>query len=148
MTAQTEVVNLLGADFHIAEKVGLMPVMRFATVAQSGVDANEMEALAAMHELLRQCIHPEEWGRFQKHATDVAADGDQLMECVSAVMVIVGARPTGRSSDSSGGPRIIEPSSEVVSSSPATDRVVEKFNANGRPDLALLVRKREESLTG
>lgn len=144
----TETVTFQGAEFHVAERVGLMPMMRFALVAQSGVDANEMEGLAAMYELLQQCIHEDDWKRFERHATDSRASGDELMELVGEVMTVVAARPTGRSSDSSAGPRVIEPSSTVDSSAPGTGRVIDMFNQKGRPDLALLVRRRQESLTG
>ena len=144
----TESVEFFGESFHVAERVGLMPLMRFATAAQSGIDANEMEALAAMHGLLQQCIHPADLRRFERHASEAHADGDELMEFVAKVMAVVGARPTGRSSDSSDGPRVIEPSSTIVSSSPDTGpaRVIQMFNEQGRPDLALLVRRRQESL--
>lgn len=143
----TETVEFYGKHFHVAERVGLMPLMRFAVVAQSGVDSNDLEGLAAMHGLLEQAVHPDDWARFQQHATDSRADGDELMEFVGKVMAVMAGRPTSRSSDSSDGPRVIEPSSTVVSSSPGTARVIEMFNDKGRPDLALLVRKRQESLT-
>lgn len=144
----TELVEFNDDEFHVAERVGLMPLMKFAMVAQSGVDANELDGLAAMYELLEQCIDPPDWDRFVKHATKSRASGDELNDLIGRVMVIVGNRPTGRSSVSSDGPRVIEPSSTGDSSSPATARVIEMFNQEGRPDLALLVRKRQESLTG
>ena len=140
----TETVEFHGATFHVAEKVGLMPLMRFAKVARSGVDANELEGLAAMYDILQQAIHPDDWARFEQHANDTRVDGDDLMRMVSEVMAVIGARPTGRSSVSSDGPQIIEPRSTDVSSSPA-GRVIDRFNSEGRPDLALLVRRREES---
>ena len=140
----TETVEFHGAEFHVAEKVGLMPLMRFAKVAKSGVDSNELDGLAAMFDLLEQVIHPDDWSRFEQHAADLRADGDELMGLVSKVMSVIGERPTGRSSDSSDGPQTIEPRSTGGSSSPA-GRVIDRLNAEGRPDLALLVRKREES---
>jgi hypothetical protein len=144
----TETFDWLGGTFHVAPSIGLMPMLRFANVAKSGIDSKELEAMFAMHELLRNTIHPDDWERFQIHAADNYADGDELMEVVAKVMAIVGDRPTGRSSDSSAGPRTIEPSSTVVSSSPAMDNVIDMYNAKGRPDLALMVRRRQESLTG
>ncbi len=143
----TETVEFLGERFHVAERVGLMPMMTFAKVAQSGVDTDSIAGLAAMHDLLEEALHPDEWDRFQNHARKERASGEELMAVVGEVAVIVAARPTGRSSDSSAGPRTIEPSSTEGSSSPGTGRVIDRFNQGGRPDLALLVRKREESLT-
>lgn len=139
----SDTVDFFGADFRVAERVGLMPMMRFAVLAKTGVDANEMEALAAMHDLLKNCLADDEWDRFERHATDHRADGDDLMEVVGKVMAALADRPTKRSSDSSDGPRVIEPSSTDDSSS----RVVERLNEQGRPDLALIVRRREEFLS-
>lgn len=152
----TELVPFQGVEFHIAERVGLMPMMRYAAFSKrqlqliaSGKEPtgeDEIESLTATYELLEQCLHPLDWARFQEHASVVGADMDELMKFVGTVMATVAQRPTGRSSDSSDGPRVIEPSSTVVSSSPGT--VVDMFNDKGRPDLALIVRKRQESLTG
>ena len=137
-------VDFLGAEFKVADKVGALPLMRFAKVARAGVDASELEGLAAMYDLLGQVIHPDDWARFENHADREHADGDQLLALVQEVFALMAARPTGRSSDSSGGPQTIEPSSPVDSSSP----VIHRLNEQGRPDLALLVRKRQESLRG
>lgn len=139
----TETVDFFGADFRVAERVGLMPMMRFAVLAKTGIDANEMEALAAMHDLLKNCIADDEWDRFERHAVDHRADGDDLMQVVGKVMAVLADRPTKRSSDSSDGPRVIEPFSTDDSSS----RVVDRLNEQGRPDLALIVRRREEFLS-
>lgn len=142
----SETVEFCGVQFRIAEKVAALPLMRFAKVAKAGVDASELEGLAAMYDLLEQVIHPDDWAKFEKHADQQRADGEQLLEVVQAVFVLLADRPTGRSSDSSDGPRIIEPSSTADSSSPGSN-VISRLNGQGRPDLALLVRKREESLT-
>lgn len=143
----TGTVPIRGKDFHVAERVGLLPMMKFAVLAKQGVDANEMEGLAATYELLQQCIHPAEWGRFERHATDERMDGDELMEeVVAPVMALLTARPSGRPSDSSDGPQTIEPYSTDGSSS-AADAVIQRYNAKGRPDLALMVYKRQQSLT-
>ena len=136
-------VGFLGEQFKVADKVGALPLMRFAKVATSGVDANEMAGLAAVYDLLGQVIHDDDWDRFENHADREHADGDQLLGLVQEVFALLAARPTGRPSDSSVGPQTIEPRSTAGSSSPVIDRL----NTNGRPDLALLVRKRQESMT-
>ena len=146
MTAET--FEFAGAEFRMAVNIGYMPMLRFATVAKTGIDSNELEALFAMSELLRNCVHVDDWERFQSHATDVGASGDELMEVVGRVMALAGDRPTGRSSDSSDGPRTIEPSSTVDSSLQAMDNVIGMYNEKGRGDLALMVRRRREALTG
>lgn len=49
-------VEFLGARFAIASKIGLMPLMRFAHASKSGLDSADMEGMAAMYDMLRQCI--------------------------------------------------------------------------------------------
>lgn len=137
------VVEFCGEDFRVADKVGAMALMRFAKVAQSGVDSSTLAGMAALYDVLAQMIHPDDWPRFEAHADRQHAEGDELLGVVQDVFAAMAGRPTGRSSDSSGGPQIIEPSSTAGSSSP----VIARLNGQGRPDLALLVRKRQESLT-
>lgn len=142
----TETVTFLGEEFRIADRVSRLAIMRFARLAKQD-EVPEQDALAAMYDLLKQCIHPDEWSRFEGHADEQRADEDDLMRVVQETVALVADRPTSRSSDSSGGPRTIEPSSPDDSSSTGADAVIHRFNENGRPDLALLVRKRQESLT-
>lgn len=155
----TDKVEFLGAEFRMGERVGLMPMMRYARVAKrldelekSGGEADGdqfVEMFDATLSLLEQCVHPDDWSRFERHSTEQGADQEEFMEFAGRVMAALSDRPTGPRSVSSSGPRTIEPSSTDGSSSQATgpSRVVQKFNDRGRPDLALLVRKREESLT-
>lgn len=136
-------VEFLGEQFRVADRVGALPIMRFAKAAKSGADANDMAGLVALYDLLGQVIHPDDWSRFEAHADAEHADGDALLAVVQDALTLVAARPTGRSSDSSDGPRTIEPSSTDDSSSP----VIHRLNEQGRGDLAYLVRKRQESLS-
>lgn len=149
MTDAAETVDFEGKPFHVAERVGVMALMRFAKLAQTGAKPLSMVALAAQYDLLEQCIHPDDWAAFQTHAETVRADGQQLFGVVKDVFGVLADRPTGPQSDSSSGLRTTEPSSTGDSSSPATgpQRVIQRLNDQGRPDLALVVRRREESLT-
>lgn len=142
----TETIEFEGESFHIAERVAAMSLMRFAKVAQSGATTTSMAGLAAQHDLIEQCIHPDDWPRFQAHAEKVRANGDQLLTVVQDVLKALAERPTGRPSDSSDGPRTIEPSSTDDSSLPGTDAVIHRLNEKGRPDLALMVYKRQQSI--
>lgn len=139
----TETVTLRGEQFTVASEVGSLALMRFAKLAQSGVDALDLAGLAALYDLLEQCIDPDDWSAFCDHANRHRVTGDDLLVVVQEVFALLAARPTLRPSVSSDGPRIIEPTSTVDSSSP----VIARLNDQGRPDLALIVRKREESLT-
>lgn len=142
-------IEFEGATFEVADKVSALAFMRFAKVAKEGVDSDDMAGMVAMLEMLEQCIAPSDWQRFQKHADTVRADGEQLLKVVQDAFAVLAQRPTGRSSDSSAGPQNEGPSSTADSSSPdnVSNRVIGRLNAQGRPDLALMARKHQESLT-
>lgn len=142
-------VPFCGAEFRVADKVSSLAFMRFAKLAKSGLDTDDMEGMAAVYAMLEQCIHPEDWGRFEAHADTERADGEALLAVIQAAFEVFASRPTGRPSDSSDGPQTTTPSSPAVSSSPATeaDETIREFEAMGRPDLALIVQKRQESLS-
>ena len=131
-----------GEQFKTAESVGLMALMRFAHVAKGGADSNDLAGLAAMYELLEQCIDAEEWDRFQATAMRTKAKGDELMGVVGKVMEALSARPTGRPSGSSAGPTIIAEKSEDASYL----RVVAREEASGRPDRAAIVMLAHETM--
>ena len=153
----SDTVEFCGEQLRLADRVGMMPYMRLARIqkrisgaAESDLDDDDAaELLIAMLDLVEQCLADEEWDRFETLATKHRVDLAGIRDFTNEVMQAVGNRPTGRSSDSSDGPRTIEPSSTVVSYSPDTgsQRVVRRLNDQGRPDLALLVRRREESLS-
>ena len=133
-------VEFAGEKFSMAEKIGAMPLMRFAKVAKAGGDSNNLDGLAAMYDLLEQVIDPSEWARFEEHADKVRADGDQLMQVVGEVFAAIAERPTGRPSASSGGPKSTKQKSAAGSSS----KVIKRLEKSGRPDLALMVTMADE----
>lgn len=118
-------VEFAGEWFRIADKVGLMPLMRFAHAAAEELDTADMEALAAIYDMLRDCIHPGspcdcgqpgdhvpgchydpgDWRKFERHAVKVKADAEDMLPVVQQVISKVSARPTGGPSGSSDGAR-------------------------------------------
>lgn len=52
----TRTIEFMGEKFRIADKIGLMPLLKFASA--SDLDVNDPRALAAMYAMLRDCIHP------------------------------------------------------------------------------------------
>ena len=122
-----ETVELLGRQFRIAAKIGLMPLLKFSAYAD--VATNDPRALGAMYSLLRDCIyrgHPGcgtcedckngaeqacseydrgDWIAFEDHAMDTQADADDLFGVVSKVMELIAGRPTKPPGTSSPGPR-------------------------------------------
>lgn len=106
-----------GELFTVADRVGSMPLLRFAAAAASGADSAEQEGLAAMHDLLRDCLSTDDWRRFQQVAQENKADGDELLAICRAVYQALSGRPTRRPSDSSDGPSATGESSKDSSSS-------------------------------
>lgn len=147
-----DTVPFCGVDWRIGERVGLMPMMRYARAVKVGMrpgesdGMNEIEILDATLSLLEQCVHPDDWDRFVEVTSKEGVDQEGYMEFSGKVMAALSDRPTGRSSDSSDGPQTTEPSSTAASSSPDIDRVVRRFNERGRPDLAVLVSRRDQSI--
>lgn len=139
----SDAVEFGGELFIVADKIGLMPLMRFAKVAKAGVDSADLDGLAAMYDLLEQCIAPEEWARFEAHADKIRADGEELMRVVGKVFEILTDRPTVRPSDSSDGPTTTGPRFTSTS----VERVSSRLEDSGRPDLALFVNRAAEAQT-
>lgn len=124
-------IEFKGKRFRIADKVGLMPLMRFAHAAsnQDAAAAGDMDALAAIYDMLKDCIYPGnglapdeegydggDWKAFERHATDTKADHDELLPVVTQVIEMMTARPTAPPSASSAGPRAISGTSTGNSS--------------------------------
>ncbi len=52
-----ETVEFCGATFRVAPKVGLMPLLKFAHSASKGISDEDMDGMAAMYAMIRDCIH-------------------------------------------------------------------------------------------
>lgn len=108
-------------EFRIADAVGLMPLMEFAYHANSGLDTSDMGAMAAIYEMLHDCISEDadphrtenlnsdgtlkkgaqtEWDRFRAHAKHIKAGAEELMEVVQQTVELLTARPTSQESGS------------------------------------------------
>lgn len=111
-------IEFMGKRFRIAEKIGLMPLLKFASAADSGLDTEDQRGLAAMYAMLRDCIYagtpacgecPDckagrdtqckayekgDWGAFEDHAIETKADGDELFPVINQVIEIISGRPT------------------------------------------------------
>lgn len=130
-------VELLGRKFRVAEKIGLMPLLKFASA--SDMSTEDPRALSAVYSMLRDCIYegrpgcgtcerctgdPEngvtgdqkmcklydkgDWADFEQHAIDTKADADELLEVISQVMEVISGRPTSPPPGSSAGRRVTQ----------------------------------------
>ena len=122
---QVRTIELKGKSFRIADKVGLMPLLKFS--AFSDLDVSDPRALGAMYAMLRDCIHPGtpacgecanckggieracrefdpgDWPAFEEHAMITRADADDLLDVIGKVMELISGRPPEPPSTSSNG---------------------------------------------
>jgi hypothetical protein len=126
-----------GETYQVADKVGDMPMILFGNLAAKGVDSDSPQGLAAMHDVLAECLTPKDWQRFQAHAIRIKAQSDEIMGMVGSTFEALSGRPTVQPSVSSDGLSDTPESSEAGSSSPVT-RVLDSI-PEGRPDLKLAV---------
>jgi hypothetical protein len=141
-----------GKRFGLADSIGLMPLLKFAHAAKSGLNSDDMEGLDAMYLMIRSCIDrsqtqavdgdgkplfdeqgqpvwsaPSQWDLFEAHAIETNADGESLSAVINQAVQVISARPTGRRGDSSPSSPPTSPSSKASSSSPGTPRVPAGF---------------------
>lgn len=120
------VITLSGKDFRCADKVGLMPLLKFSHA--SSLRTDDERAYAAMYSILRDVIYegdepcgrcagcktvadptardcntadPGDWEKFEEHATKCKADAEELLGVVSQAIKLITARPTELPSSSS-----------------------------------------------
>lgn len=146
-------VELRGETFTVRPQgVSLLALMKFATLAKRGLTTDNLEGLAGLYTLLRSCIADAEWDGFEDHATTVGAGGEELMAVVRDAVQAAAARPTQQPPGSPGGLSTTGQSSAAGSSSPASfvqgdRRVQAALEQQGRPDLALVVKRAREAST-
>ena len=123
-----ETVSLAGRPFRVAEKVGLMPLLKFSHAAN--LSTSDERAYVAMYQILRDVIKAADppcgtcegctdtdgraptirdctvadrgdWELFEEWAVDCKADADELLDVVSEAIKVISARPTESRSGSS-----------------------------------------------
>lgn len=94
--------GVLYRAFRVAESIGMMPLLRFAHAAKSGMDTDDMEGMAALYTMIRDTVHPDDWETFQEYATEVKAEDEELLSFVSAAIEVISARKAKQRGSSSG----------------------------------------------
>jgi hypothetical protein len=97
-----EKVDFMGAQFKMADKIGLWPLIAFS-MAQKRGDNVDPASLATIGVMVLDCLDKEEHERFGAHATEAKAGAEELMTLVQQVIEVVSARPTRPPGDSSAG---------------------------------------------
>lgn len=119
-------------------------MIEFADAALGGADTDLLSGAAAVKELLSSAISADDWPRFRALAKKKKAQTKRdLMPIVVQIFTQAAERPTGLPSDSSDGQSTTPESSEVAS----YRRVIEREEASGRPDRALMVQMAQDSAT-
>lgn len=139
-------IEFLGQRFRLAERIGMMPLLAFANAQKQGLDSEDMEGMAAMYAMIRDTIDqtrtqaedpstgepafdtvgepiwegPSDWQRFERHAIEQQADGEELMDFIGKAMGVIAARPRKRREISSSSSPQTSPTSKAPSSSPVT----------------------------
>ena len=139
-TVEAPTVYFNGQSFEVTDP-GSMPMMRFARFARTGIDSDDYEGMAAMYDLLKACIAPAAWDRFERVADESKCDGDTLFGVVRDTFAVIAGRPTSRPSDSSDG----SPTTGTRSTAGSSSRVIKRLESEGRPDLALLVQQHAQA---
>lgn len=89
--------------FRVDLTVGSMPLLQFAHSAKMGLDAEQMDGLAAIYDLLHDVIHPDDWERFRSTVVKHKLDQADLMGIVTRVWGAVSNRPLDGASGSPDG---------------------------------------------
>lgn len=139
--------EFFGERFALAERLGALPLMKYAAAAAAGLDSTDMAGLAAMHDLLRQCLAPEPftvddqvvahgWVRFERVCLDQKVDAADIFTLVNRLITAMTGRPTKQPSDSSASPSSTSQPSKSDSAGPreatgATPSWDERMRAEG-----------------
>lgn len=114
MTGDRVTIELLGKQFEVADRVGLMPLLRFAHLAKRGATTEDVDALVTMYEILQSVIADADWDAFSEHATLQRATNEDILGCIKTAIETISSRPTPSPSGVPDGRRIIETSSSDV----------------------------------
>jgi hypothetical protein len=133
--------EFFGEKFAVAQDTGDMPVMKFAAAASSGLSSADMDGLAAMYQMIEDCLAPADWQRFYATGLKHRVKADLLLEICTAIYEALAARPTERPSSSTPGrsrtttksksklsatDSVMDMGSEIAELKPAEIRVLKK----------------------
>jgi hypothetical protein len=155
--------EFFGERFRIASNLGAMPFLKFAQAAAKGVDTYSLEGLNTMHDLIRDCLPPDEyrdpteeeiavgvsadqkilvnseWARFQDVATNSRATFDQFWEVCAGIYEALAARPTNT-------PRRSESGQSTTSKKSSTKSSHSKASGNSKKSSKKPAKKQSLSL--
>lgn len=96
-------VKLRNKEFRVDDELGAMALFEWAGAAELSTD--DQAGLAAVHAMLQDVIHPDDWQEFRHFArTDrnpKKVSADELIQVINDAGELIGGRPTEPSSGSS-----------------------------------------------
>lgn len=88
--------KLMGAEYRLADKVGIWPLMQYCRAYESGADSEigQRRLMASAHAILEDSLHPEDWPRFQEDM--IVKKMDDILMVLDAVMGAIRAAEAKR----------------------------------------------------
>jgi len=137
-------VDYFGVPIRVVADSELLEIdLEEFMAAATQMDAQDMQALGAVHHFLRRMVHPDDFRKFWDAVRQNRQGIEQQMEFARYLVEAATGHPTDGPSDSSAGPSATAPSSEDDLSS----RAQRNLEGSGRPDLAVAVIQRREFLS-
>lgn len=130
-----------GVDIRVNPTFTDADLADFMEMAGDVDETNVAASMGALKQMLRDCIHPEDFDRFWALAKENGQDLEKRMQVAYQVIEAVSERPTTSPAGSPGGQTLTGVKSPDSSSSRVIDRLA------GRPDLQVVVARVAESQT-
>jgi hypothetical protein len=127
-------------EVRIDPSFGQLDFIDFMESAAS-VDEDDPSAMVVIKDMLRKCVHQDDFEQFWKTARTERQSVTDLMEVVYAAVAAVAERPTSQPSDSSDGLLSDAPNSTDDSSL----QVIDLLERQGRPDKAQMVAQAQKA---
>lgn len=108
-------IEAFGNTYELRRKPPSMPLMKFSKLASKGMRTDNMEAGAALYDVLRFLFTADDWPRFEDDATEAGLDNDELLVIVGQAFRVIAGFPTTQSSGSPSTPSSTSQSSTVTS---------------------------------
>lgn len=85
-------ITFKGNEYRVAGDIGIWPYMQFCRAAESGLSLTDQHGLAALHAMMQDVIHEDDWGRFQDDMiTSKIKDLDALLQLSQDAVEIIQA---------------------------------------------------------
>jgi L-alanine-DL-glutamate epimerase-like enolase superfamily enzyme len=93
-------VKLRNEEFLVDDELGTMAMLEWAAASDLSIDDNA--GLAAVHAMLEDVIHPDDWAEFRHYARTARPkiSADELIKVINDAAELISGRPTEPASGS------------------------------------------------